>query len=586
MPSGRPRLLTGYRVGDYALKMNQADATLGLKMKADPSSSGKTCSGVVAPVVLLHGPALPSPLLPYIPCLTNPWNQAAACVHRFGCTMPARDGTEMKKLLDYAVALFKQEFKPLLETELLNHTEWLSQTSYPGERCDALRRLRLEVNEMTNKRLSSKCFTKEECYSEPKCPRAINSPDDATKTVVGALIASMEKKAFKHKVFAKGTRPADMPARLFELFGMRPVVETDFSSFEAHHSGLYTEIVKRWMMHMVRDLPNANAIKRVICLMMETENVCKFKHLIARVAQRLMSGVMWTSCGNGILNMVIMSYLQLVNRFPNLGPQELALKFGDCKLIVEGDDGMSEAFPYDEEMIKKLGLRLKFHQADFFGAASFCGNVCDPTALVVVTDPLKTIRKMFVLPRRYKQASEKKQLALQRAKALSLKYQYPNAPVVGALCDWVLLHTRGVDVGKSSAVLDQYHRHLLEGALREKVWQKQAVVAHSSRVVVQERFGLSIPEQVRIEASLQGPVSYCDLTNHMTMTDWKHTCENLLNTSEGQAFPGVLPPDLVKLVGRQPQDSKAARRLRNNGRRPLQVPFDVSAYAEEINRPA
>ena len=68
---------------------------------------------------------------------------------------------------------------------------------------------------------------------------------------------------------------------------------------------------------MVRCLPGAKVLKDLVCYLMGARNECSFKHVHASVDERLMSGALWTSSANGMLNLLLSSYISARTVLPN-----------------------------------------------------------------------------------------------------------------------------------------------------------------------------------------------------------------------------------------------------------------------------
>jgi hypothetical protein len=312
-------------------------------------------------------------------------------------------------------------------------------------------------------------------------------------------------------------------------------------------------------MHMVRNLPKANYLKRLLVRMIKGTNVCRFKHVTATIEERLMSGVMWTSLGNGLLNLIIMSYLSARSKYPNKSVPELAREISNFHALIEGDDGMCRDFPQNENIIADLGIKLKFNKYDNFGCASFCGQVCDPEERRIVADPMRVLRRFFALPRQYVRARDSKKYGLMRAKALSLKYQYPHAPVVGALCDWALDITRGHSTEGFRAVLEAHKVDILVKATESKVWLEKANPSLQSRSLVQNKFGLSISRQIEIERGLVGRFPEMDLTDLLNDDNLWFMRNHVLDACPGRHFEEKVPEAFLAHFAKKPKANAVDR---------------------------
>lgn len=496
----------------------------------------------LAPIYICHPNTMnlaccnPLPLLsPYIPNTQSTENMLVAIINRVGVDMPTGDKDAKQSFFEYAEGLLFDDhgFKSLTDSEMVTHEEWLDEAKYSLVRKKQLRDLRNSINSNGSMHrmpdhTTSKSFIKWESYATKKAPRSINSPDDITKTLLGPFIKAVEtsiKRNLGH-IFVKGKRPDELPKIMLDMFGLRPVLETDFTAFEAHHNGVFAKIGFMFLMHMSKNLTHFEIERDYIKRMMLGSNCMKFKHVTAQILQRLMSGVQWTSIINGFMNLVIMSYLSLSAKHGKCG-RPLSTHFEEFVGLIEGDDGICETFNVSDDLIAELGIKLKFESNSNFGEASFCGRVCCPVSLTVVTDPIKVIQKIFFLPRQFIGARKGIQLAMLRARAMSLKYQYPNAPVVGPLCDWLLRETRGIDALRCAHHHDVYQREILHLAHQDPGIFVGAIVTPDGRELVNRRYGVTAQEQLIIENGLVGPCPGIDLSAHVTREHIQHTMDHL-----------------------------------------------------------
>lgn len=428
------------------------------------------------------------------------WNKVAACVHRFGTKMP-RPAQGAKDFVDFARNFILFHFESLKPEELLTLDEWLEKTDYTQVRKEELRKLRRSHNHLTEKDLVSKSFIKDEVYNEVKQPRAINSPSDLTKAFVGPLFYSIDKKTFATKWFVKGTNPKLWPALLAELFGDEKVTSTDFSSFEAHHSGIFAYIVYFWALHMCRNVCSNN-MKRLVARMMLGTNVTKFKGVSATILQRLMSGSMWTSSANSVLNLIISAYLNARSSDPLAPAIYLAQNIHlYLRGKFEGDDGIYNYVPINPALITQLGIVYKPDVFEHYSQASFCGVVCDPKSLCVITDPIKALRK-FPCLNPDMGTTPKRRAALIRAKALSMLCVYEQCPILSVLAKRVIELVGYVNIDWVMSVTDSYNRGILQEA-KSVNWRREIVIDGNTRFMMQEKFGVTIADQIKIESQIK-----------------------------------------------------------------------------------
>lgn len=375
-------------------------------------------------------PGIQRPLLvPFAPHRNHPASEITATVHRYACKMPRYDGDEMNEFTRFYRQFIPMAFTPLCDDEVPGFSKWLSETSYPGSRKKSLQELRASITDFRETYLRVMSFIKDEFYASPKNARAINSYSDESKTLLGALLHAMDKKTFATKWFVKGTNPRDWPSKLEDIFSGDPVVTTDFSSFEAHHHDGLARVAYFWAMHMSRGLTKVKALRDMIALMMLGVNEITFRHTRVEVKQRLMSGAMWTSSANGVLNLCLMAYMSAKSQ--NIPPHDRARwAVEEFRCLVEGDDGLTAEYHIRPELPQRLGLRLKPVSSHDYSTAGFCSIYCARQSRVVIKDPIEALRKMFVLSSRYKDFSEKKKRALLRVKAMSYMSIFPSCPII------------------------------------------------------------------------------------------------------------------------------------------------------------
>lgn len=496
----------GYRVGDVKIKLKKpcADVEYYLKTKYKHTRERKP--------MLVCGPMMAFDERDLKPCLALPipdnnfcFNEVAATISRFATEMPDPKPDRAMHFYSYAKSFIMKNWnETVLDEDIPSLATFLREmANYSGSRVKNLLKLRSTLMRTCNSgnRKTTKCkgFIKHETYPEYKAPRAINSYTDESKTLLAPLCHAIDKKTFKSKFFVKGSNPKTWPERLENLFGGEPVVGTDFTAFESHHRGVFAKAVRFWMLHMVRKVSGNKPLKDLIALMTSMRNECAFKHTIVEVDERLMSGAMWTSSANGVLNLLINSYLA-ADAVGLVNPDEMAdWSVRDFKAVFEGDDGLAMEYGQKDSTIEELGLVLKLERQMNYSRAGFCGIVCERGRPDVLKDPRDVVAKFFWLPPKYGTWRRSKQMGLLRAKALSYKYTFGNSPIIGEMCDWVLRETSG-HCENWDAVHDGYHMQLDASQMLE-ARKSNINVTWESRVLVEERFGISVQAQMLIESA-------------------------------------------------------------------------------------
>lgn len=517
------------------------------------------------------------PLIPFYPDPRATANCVAASIHRFGCSMPDQDADEISLFLAFSKNIINK-IEKLEDSDVPDFKTWLDESNYSGGRKKMFELLRANVVQLDERLVEVDSFIKDEGYDVPKHARAINSYSDESKVLLGPFIKACDKKLFSLKYFVKGTNPKCWPEKLLSLFGRSKVICTDFTSFEAHHSGPFAYLGWLYFKHMFSNLTGARAIRELVYRMVLGVNNMSFGATKVRVDQRLMSGAMWTSSLNGFLNLCIMSYLTLRAQHPKAGADELFSHFDDFRGLFEGDDGICEHSEIDKNVIKRLGIRLDVEECDTFESAGFCSIYCDAESLSTVANPIRVLRHFFLLPVKLANASKNRVLAYLRCKAMSYKYMYPNAPVVGPLSDWVLRETRNIDHRVAIVDFDVYKVGAIKEALQSFQQNKTsftspADVAPSSRRIVDLVFGMPEHDQLCIEEVLRsasrGPVDL-HLDDYCGEEERKHRVDFLFpyDSSKTRAVFNVPEPlHIPKIV----KETLFSGLIGNSGEKPKQV---------------
>jgi hypothetical protein len=438
-----------------------------------------------------------------VPFFANPnsaTNMIAASIHRYGCEMPQVHPNVSNEFYEVATALIRHYVRPLNDADLPDFDHWLQSTSYSEKRKAYFRRVRASAT-LTERTREVKAFIKYEPYLEPKVPRAILSYSDESKVILGPVVYAIDKSLYRSFAnhFVKGSQPHTWPARLRSLFGERPVSTTDFSSFEAHHRGVFSQVVAFWMLYTLSGCQSCSYAKRLIWSLVMGTNDIEFSHIRVRVDQRLMSGAMWTSSSNGLLNLMIMFYLWWKT---TCATRQHIEAFSTFNAIVEGDDGICDFFEPSPHLLSSLGVKLKIENFPSQSLAGFCSIYCDAATLECVKDPKKVLTTFFFLPAALLRSKPTQVRGYLRAKALSYKHLFPNAPVVGPLMDWVLCRTRSI-----APVFDVAHNHLQRvyaGELLNRY--PTAAVTPTARALVAHTFAFPVQLQLAIEKQFRWDV--------------------------------------------------------------------------------
>lgn len=335
--------------------------------------------------------------------------------------------------------------------EVPSFDEWVAK--YPGGRRRMMRELReCTVHGRDDYLIMS--FIKDECYCEFKPARSINHLKDIFAAYLGTACTAADKALYNVCInvgsgFVKGTNPATWGELQEVLFGDKAVSTTDFTSFEAHHRGVFSEIVAFWLNHALRPLGLPSSLRQMLREAIMGDNRIKMRGLRILVYQRLMSGNLWTSSANGLLNLLINSFLYSYK--PNRSIEKMLSVSYAFKILVEGDDAIFQYHRRNRDLIARMGLRYKLEDFADYGVASFCSTFRSMRTSRVFCEPTKVLQKFFTLPMSCE--SKKMDLHMMRAKALSYGTLYPHSPIVAELCRYVLHETRGFDCRKQLETL-------------------------------------------------------------------------------------------------------------------------------------
>lgn len=471
------------------------------------------------------------------------------CLPLTGCTSEERDvkahpvllqgtpkGNETIRLfVSYAKRLIRTRLQPLSEIDH-DFDKYVENANKPSKFLLDCATKAVRASQYSGELFTIKSFLKRESYPSPKHPRGINPHPIETNTLLGRLFQQLDPALFSlsnnHGPCFVKKIPVDQRAQFIsDKFGDRPVNTTDFSSFECHHRGPFTEVAWFWIHHLAHRSVD-KSILDVVHELLFKDNLCDFGDIQALVPQTLMSGALWTSSQNGSLNLFIMSFIVLHSKYPNANATELARRFDEFNGCFEGDDGIFEGY-VNPDVINRLGLKLKINEStggrphENFTTASFCGIVKildEPTNIV---DPRKTMCDFFVLPPAYASMRDSRVLALLRAKALSYYYQYRNVPIVGPLAFAVLERTKSITVSVDDEE-DFYKRNILRSAIQSgQFWKQPPEISPAVRVFVEQQFELDVQYQLEYEREISkwGKGEQHCIPSHHSLSEYENNFE-------------------------------------------------------------
>lgn len=433
------------------------------------------------------------------PDLRDTKSSAEGSIKRLLREVPRLDRSLLRQLKKYVKRFCRKHLVPLAPDCDTSVEAWLKTTTYTEAQKAELRLefqyLELNGGVLTTKDKRCKSFVKDEFYIAYKHFRQINARPNRYKVKVGPIFKLIEKAVFAHPAFIKKVPINERPQYILDMLERlgATYVATDYTSFEALFSPELMDAVEFQIYeYMTQYLPEGKEFMKIVRATQGGRNICLFKEYKTEVSGRRMSGEMCTSLGNGITNLLVMLFL-----CERLGSK--------CIGVVEGDDGLNSvvgAVPTEEDFAR-LGMIIKLEKHTRIETASFCGMVFDAEEKCNVTDVRKAMATFGWTPERYVNASNKTLTHLLRAKAFSLVHQYAGCPVLQALGHSVLRRT--AHLGKVTRSIHIAARNM-NAYEKEKllafgnVIPDPVVVGPKTRSLVEELYGVTIPQQLQLEA--------------------------------------------------------------------------------------
>lgn len=390
---------------------------------------------------------------------------------------------------------------------------WYDDCSYSRKRKDALHELYRNYtvehgSNWTTDLMRCKMFMKEELYWEKKHPRLIISRNDTFKALVGPYAHAFDKELF-HGYFArnfvKGKDTSWKVHRMQEINNAYAnILETDYSSFEGsqsrriqdaielpvfrrffkYHPDILRLIEMTYEDRRYEDL-SMKELRRLGIHRLEPFIFSKF-HGLGLVGNRK-SGEMWTSSGNGLINLTIMKYLA----------HTLHIDFDG---IVEGDDGF---FGVSRALIEPhhyadLGFTIKLNYATDQNDLSFCGlrYARDGTFMI---DPERICRIGWNEKKKYFRCNKKTKLQLLKARAMSMLSEAPNCPITSVLAHSII---KGIRASPKFDGLDWWDRRIYEENKNNK-FEAEPQISFNARIAMAKMFDIGPYRQMALEESFK-----------------------------------------------------------------------------------
>jgi hypothetical protein len=494
-----------------ALKDPREETTL---VRVEPSSQ------IRRPVNVSLGCHVPTAAMPH-PDLRDTATTLGGIVKRVASKHPTPEPELLERLKMHVRQWLKENLQPLASDTDLSIERWLAHTNYPEWRKRELLDKWYSIDDRRHKKYNKvSAFIKDEPYPEYKHARGIYSRSDIFKMRVGPYFKWIEEQVYRHPAFVKHVPVKDRPRYIAELLGVDDgelADNTDYSAFESQFCKEIMSIVEIELYdYMTLYLPTRQEFLEdlgVICGKQEID----FRHVGLVLGCARMSGEMCTSLGNGFSNLMFADFLAKEKGCTNL------------RIAVEGDDGlMKYSGPrLSAEDFARLGLTIKLEQHADIRKASFCGIIFDDQELINIDDPREVLASFGWGGAQYTRSSAKKKLRLLRCKALSLAHQYPGCPIIGELAHYGLRVTRGMNIGNLGCnARNQWYREQLLAAIKDQKNIQYREPGPRSRALVSEVYGISVEQQLSIEAYLRSlntavPLSHGTIDDIMPDT-WKH----------------------------------------------------------------
>jgi len=455
------------------------------------------------------------------PDMSDTHTTRAGAQSRFCRQPPPANRALLRKFRRFVRRWLLRNLVPLSRDTDVSFETWISRTNYPEWRRNELRIVYEKMLALGwSKRWARVAsFIKDECYGEFKHARCINSRSDEYKVTTGPFFKAIEEVLYNRPEFIKHIPVSDRPDYIKGYLEREGVnyVATDYTSFEA----LFTKDLQdacemQLYSYMLQHVSGGSQAVRLIYDTQTGINRCKFKYLDVSVPAKRMSGEMCTSLGNGFSNLMIMLFTC----------QEVGSR--NVRGCVEGDDGlfsMEGPTPRPSDF-ERLGLIIKLEVHPNVNTASFCGMIFDTKDRIIISDVMGHLARFGWTKAKYSGSKDIVLLRLLRSKALSMLYSYPGCPVLWKLARYGLRVTSRAEKSNLSRY-DESWWEREQAKLRAQVdfgevWSREPTAA--SRLLVEEKYGVTVTDQLRIEAYLDSldkvqPLS-CDAISRNMHQDW------------------------------------------------------------------
>lgn len=503
----------------------------------------------------IRGFSLPVPDLNHGPSLL------AGCTKRVAAEMPPITQVRLRSFKRFVKKFCERYLRTLKFTpdETFEFDEWIEKTPYPLYRRAELKKVYEEsLNRKVNARV--KAFAKDENYTEPKHLRGIYSRHDDYKVRVGPFFQKFGDRLFALPWFIKKIPVPQRPEALLERLGaFDKIFCTDFSQYEATFVRELMRI-EHWVYQWCLEGHPMRKQMMELFTYMKSSNTIDFKDFTIRLDAKRMSGEMNTSCGNGLMNMLITFY----NLYRSGNDLEKVSAF------FEGDDGIIGCTNLPTAaMYRDLGANIKIEVPDSIATASFCGNVFDPTALHNVTNPMEaSVAFGWIGARSYRFGTKKTHGQLLCSKSLSMLHSYPGCPILAELGayglrvsghfikdltdEWYKAH---------SANSYEYDLNIEARDFIAEFGVPRAEVHDNTRLLVEKLYGITVEQQIYHEEYLRSLNEITELVFDLPFPKcWlKNDSEYCLYTERVGADPFFTKTGFTTLAYSSPDELRVFR---------------------------
>lgn len=416
-----------------------------------------------------------------------------------------------RELRNYVRVKCNEWFQPLPADYDLSDLFWLLDTNYTTEKKIEYVKMTLEKMDKESEKVDTHDKLEslgDELNGMPKNVRCINARKERFRLFWGKFSKAMEHCAMGsgrgREMFAKYWKVSERSHILHELMDEKvnagwKIGVNDYTSWEANMRPKLMNVCEiQFYRYMLKNIDKKlrNTIMSIITRVFTGRNKCSNKFGRVCVQGTRMSGEMSTSLGNGVTNLFCTSFV-------------LSRKGLRSMIVVEGDDAVILTPPgkYDitSHDFAEVGLKSKYRQCVDLADAEFCSTF----AAAGVGDNCADVFDVFnrtgwsMATERF--AKPSKCLSLLRAKAFSLLYEFPRAPVVRAYADYLLRITEGsvpiFEHGRTTKYTWWTEQVLRGNDLKQR---PNGTVHPRSRDLVLRKYGISIEMQLKYEAYFMG----------------------------------------------------------------------------------